>query len=54
MVGQRPPAADARYDEKTKTWEFTGSGPMGAFKSTATIKDQDNIVETVTAPRAPR
>ncbi len=43
-----PSTMDARYDEKTKTWEFTGSGPMGAFKSTATIKDQDNIVETVT------
>jgi hypothetical protein len=34
------------YDEKTKTWTFTGDTPMGEFRSVYTMQDADNSTET--------
>ena len=41
-----PCQSEGRYDAKTNTWEFTGSGEMGSFKSKLVMKDADNSVET--------
>lgn len=38
--------ADGTYDEKTKTWTFTGSCPQGQMRSVVTMKDADSMVET--------
>jgi hypothetical protein len=40
--------SEGRYDEKAKTWQFTGSMPTGDFKTTVVLKDADNYVETGT------
>jgi len=37
---------DGNYDEKTKTWTWTGKTPHGDMRSTQVFKDADNTVET--------
>jgi hypothetical protein len=37
---------DGSYDDKAKTWTFTGSTPMGKVRSIYTFKDGDNSTET--------
>jgi hypothetical protein len=38
--------ADGTYDEKTKTWTFSGPTPHGEMRSVATFQDADNFTET--------
>ncbi len=35
-----------RYDERAKSWEWNGTTPHGAMRSTLAFKDQDTTVET--------
>jgi hypothetical protein len=41
-----PSPVTGRYDDKTKTWEFSGTNAQGPFKSTCLFKDANTMVET--------
>lgn len=41
-----PGTGTGSYDEKTRTWSFTGTSPQGRVRSSMVFKDSDNSVET--------
>jgi hypothetical protein len=43
-----PAISQGRYDEKTKTWKFSGSNAKGKFDMTCVVKSPDQMTETGT------